>query len=419
MYLCTVLGPKGEQVKLPTVRLTHLLFIALTISFCWLLSSCGNDDQLSGTLTNKVVRRNFASRVLATGMVTPQVGAEVRVGSRVSGKVERLMANIGNPVSRGDIIAQLENDDIEATVAQGRADLDIAKAKVISVERLYPKQIDKAASDVAKWKATVELAAKELARKQDLVKDDLAADQELDVAREQLEVSEAELEAARKTLGLTETQYEEDLKLARLLTQSARAALANAEAQLSFTIITAPISGTIASVSTQEGETVAAGFNAPTFVNIIDLGRLQVDAFVDEVDIGKIETGHQAVFTVDTYPSREFSGVVRAIRPKAVIQENVVNYVAEIEIDKPYDGVLRPEMTASITIVIENRKGILAIPVRAITRQRGRNVVWTVVGGETEMREIKVGWQEEQWIEVLEGLKEGDTVLLESPEQAR
>ncbi len=406
-------------MKSPTIRLTHWVFFALSVSCGWLLSSCGGDDQLSGIPMGRVVRRDFTSRVLATGMVTPQVGAEVRVGARVSGKVERLFANIGYPVSRGDIIAQLENDDIEATVAQRWADLEIAKAKVISVEKLYPKQIEKAASEVAKWKATVRLAAKELARKQDLVKDDLASDQELDVAREQLDVSEAELEAAEKTLGLTKTQYEEDLKLARLETQSAMAALANAEAQLSFTIITAPISGTIASVSTQEGETVAAGFNAPTFVNIIDLDQLQVDAYVDEVDIGKIETGHQAVFTVDTYPSREFSGVVKAIRPKAVIQENVVNFVAEIEIDKPYDGVLRPEMTASITINIQNRKGILAIPVRAITRERGRNVVWVVVGGKTVQREIKAGWQEEQWIEVLEGLKEGDTVLLELSRQVR
>jgi len=293
----------------------------------------------------RVTRRNFAPPVLATGVVTSQVGAEVRVGARVSGKVERLFTNIGDMVKKGDIVAQLEKADIEATVAQRKAELEMAQSKLAAVERLYPKEVEKAESDVAKWQATVKLTKKELVRKKDLVKDDLASEQEMDIAQEQLSVAEAELASTEKALELIITQYEEDLRLARIEVQSARAALANAKAQLSFTTITAPISGVVASVSTQEGETVAAGFNAPTFVTIIDLGRLQVDAYVDEVDIGKVEIGQRAVFTVDAFPAREFSGTVKAIYPKAVIQENVVNYVVVIEIDKPYEGVLRPRCT--------------------------------------------------------------------------
>ena len=396
-----------------TVSIPRLgLLVLLSGAF---LSSCGDSGRTSSMTTSRVVRRDFTSQVLATGVVNPQIGAEVEVGSRVSGRVERLLANISDKVKKGDVIARLENDDIEATVAQRRAELKAAQSRASSVARLYPREIEKAAADVAKWEASVELAEKEYARKQDLVKDDLASVQELDVASEQLGVARAELEAAEKTLVLTETQYEEDLRLAGLDVQSARAALANAEAQLAFTVITAPISGTVASVSTQEGETVAAGFNAPTFVNIIDLERLQVDAYVDEVDIGKIESGHRAYFTVDTYPSREFTGEVKGIRPKAVIQENVVNYVVEVEIDKPYDGVLRPDMTASVTIEISNKKDILAMPVRALKREAGHNVVWTLVDGEPVRKEVKVGWQEQQWIEVLEGLQEGDAVLLEAP----
>jgi RND family efflux transporter MFP subunit len=184
---------------------------------------------------------------------------------------------------------------------------------------------------------------------------------------------------------------------------------------VSYATITAPLAGVIASVSTQEGETVAAGLNAPTFVTIINLDRLQVDAFVDEVDIGKIRVGQRAVFSVDAFPAEEFKGKVAAIYPKAVIQENVVNYDTVIEITSPYSGLLRPEMTASVTILLEARSGVLAIPTKAVKRLRGKTVVYVAVAGGGEPREIKVGWKDGPWLEVVSGLKEGETVLLESP----
>ena len=395
-----------------------LLILALgALMGIW--GSCQSRDRLSSMSIARVTRRDFTPPVLATGIVMPQVGAEVQVGARVSGKVERLFTNIGDMVKKGDIIAQLENDDIEATVAQRKAELEMARAKLSATERLYPKEVGKAEADVAKWQATVKLAQKELARKKDLVEDDLASEQELDMAQETLSVAEAELEISEKALDLIITQYEENIRLARIEVQGARAALDNVKAQLSFTTLTAPISGVVGSVSTQEGETVAAGFNAPTFVTIIDLGRLQVDAYVDEVDIGKIEIGQRATFTVDAFPAREFSGRARAIYPKAVIQENVVNYVVVIEIDKPYEGVLRPEMTASVTIFFEKRMDMLGVPVKALKREGGRNVVYVWKNGKPELREIKVGRQEGQWIEVLDGLEEGQAVLLEVPEEMK
>lgn len=395
-----------------------LLIVALgTLTGIW--GSCQSRDRLSSMSIARVTRRDFTPPVLATGVVMAQMGAEVEVGARVSGKVERLFTNISDMVKKGDIIAQLEKADIEATVAQRKAELEMAQAKLSATERLFPIEVEKAEVDVVKWQATVKLAQKELVRTKDLVKEDLASEEEQDIAQETLSVAEAELAAAEKTLDLIITQYEEDINLARIEVQSAQAALDNAKAQLSFTTLTAPISGVIGSISTQEGETVAAGFNAPTFVTIIDLGRLQVDAYVDEVDIGKIEIGQRAVFTVDAFPAREFFGRVSTIYPKAVIQENVVNYVVVVEIDKPYEGVLRPEMTASITIFFEKRMDMLGVPVKALKREGGRNVVYVWKNDKPELREIKVGRQEGQWIEVLEGLEEGQAVLLEVPEEMK
>ncbi len=385
--------------------------------FSGILVSCqAGNRQFPDRNIAQVVRRNFrAKSVLATGVVNAQVGAEVRVGARVSGKVDRLYTNIGDQMKKGDTIAQLEKEDLEAIVAQSRAELDLARARLSALERLFPKEVEKAEADVVKWQATVLLSKKDLDRTADLVKEDLTSEQELDQAKEQLAVSEAELESSRTALELVKTQYTEDIGLARIEVESAGAALANAKAQLSFATITAPISGVIASIDVQEGETVAAGMNAPTFVTIIDLGRLQVDAYVDEIDIGKVKPGQLATFTVDAFPAREFEGRVQAIHPKAVIQENVVNYDVVIEITQSYEDLLRPEMTAGVTVFLSDRKNVLAIPVKAIKREQGKNIVYLLKDGQSEPREIKVGWQDGLWIEIVAGLEEGQSVLTEIP----
>jgi len=376
----------------------------------------GQKEDRPGPATARVTRRSFASTVLATGAVKPQVGAEVRVGARVSGRVERLLANIGDVVKKGQIIAELEKKDLEAILAQRRAELKTAEAKLSAVETLSPREIEKAAAEAAQYEATLTLTKTELGREDHLFKKGFSAQQERDRAQERLSVAEAQLVAAQKALELAKTRSTEDLKQARSEVERAQAALATADVELSYATITAPISGVIGSVSTQEGETVAAGLNAPTFVTIVDLNRLQADTFVDEVDIGKIASGQKVVFTVDSFPSREFSGRIVAIYPKAIIQENVVNYDVVVEITDKYEGLLRPEMTASVTISLEARDNVLAIPGKALRRAQGKNVVHVFSNGQTEPREVKVGWKDGPWVEVVSGLEEGQTVLLETPE---
>jgi macrolide-specific efflux system membrane fusion protein len=192
----------------------------------------------------------------------------------------------------------------------------------------------------------------------------------------------------------------------------AKADLDYAKAQLSYATIKAPISGTIASVTTQEGETVAAGLSAPTFITIIDLHRLEVNAYVDETDVGKIAVGQEALFTVDTFPDKDFKGKVTAIYPRAVLQENVVNYITLISIANP-EGALKPDMTANVTITLKKKTGVLAVPGAAIRREGGKKFV-SVAGaeGKTVKREVKTGWKEGSFIEITSGLKEGEVVVM-------
>lgn len=334
-------------------------------------------DAAGDAETVLVTRRSVATSVVAIGTVKAQIGAEVRVGSRISGRVRRLRANIGDAVRRGQVIAELETEELDAVVDERAAEAREAEARLAALE------------------ATAQLAAAELTRQVQLQREGVATLAEADVARERAGVADAQLAAGRRAL------------------ERARAALASAEVQRSFTVLRSPIDGVVASVATQEGETIAAGLNAPTFLTVIDLGRLQVDAYVDEVDIGKVRVGQRAVFTVDAHPARDFHGTVAAIYPTATIQDNVVKYVAAVRIDSA-GGLLRPEMTANVRITLEARE-VLAIPARAVRREAGRAIVHVTDGRRTEPREVRLGWREGPWVEVVDGLREGDRVLLDAP----
>jgi len=166
----------------------------------------------------------------------------------------------------------------------------------------------------------------------------------------------------------------------------------------------------VAAVATQEGETVTAGFATPTFVTIIDLRRLEVRAYVDETDIGRIALGQRCSFEVDTYPGVEFEGRVRAIYPKAEIQDNVVNYLVIIEFGEGRDYVIRPEMTASVVIALETRRGVLAVPRAAVSTERSERSVHVLNGERWERRTVRTGWRDERYVEILDGLREGERV---------
>ena len=396
-------------------RLAVLIVAILAIGVGWWVFA-RNRPPLEGPITTaSVERRDFASSVLATGAVRPQVGAEVRVGARISGRVAKLRANIGDPVQQGQVIAELEQADLAALVAQREAELELAQAKLSAAENLWPKEIEQAQLDLARWQASRVYAEQEFAREQTLQVSQASSQQAYEQAEERLAIARAQVASAEKAHELAAARYQEEVRQAAAEVRRAESALANTQVQLSYATIKAPIDGVIASVSTQAGETVAAGLNAPTFVTIIDLERLQVHAFVDEVDIGRIQLGQKVRFTVDTFPDREFEGRVTTIHPKAVIQDNVVNYDVVIQLAETHAGELRPEMTASVNILLDARTDVLAVPARAVRRERGRNVVWVDEHGEAVQREIVTGWSDGPWIEVLRGLDEGQTVWLEPP----
>jgi multidrug efflux pump subunit AcrA (membrane-fusion protein) len=340
----------------------------------------GKTENKSSYETVSVKKKSISASILATGTVKPVIGAEVKVGARISGKVEHLYANIGDKVEKGQVIAEIEKKDLEAQVAQAEANLKAANAGVgVSKASFWPAlsaEIDYGAKGTTYFPSQ---------------RDNFVG--------------------LKVTMPLFNGQDLYAIKRSKAVKEAANAALEFAKVQLSYATIKAPISGVIASVTTQEGETVAAGLNAPTFVTIIDLSRLQVDAFVDETDIGRVKVGQRAVFTVDTYPDKEFTGKVKAIYPKAIIQENVVNFDVVIEIDDPNIELLRPDMTTSVTIYQEERKGVLVIPRAAVIKEgTSKFVLVKQDSGNFEKRAIKTGMTSGSDVEVVSGLNEGEIV---------
>jgi multidrug efflux pump subunit AcrA (membrane-fusion protein) len=366
--------------------------------------------------TAVVTRRDLSATVTATGTIKAMVGAEVRVGARIPGRVDQLAVQVGDRVKAGQVIARLEQDDLRASVEKARADLAAAEAKLATVRNgARPQEIQSAEAALRQAEANQLLAQVNLDRYRQLYQDGGIALQQVDSASRDYDVAVAQVRTAREQLSLIKDKYTpEDLQVAVAEVGQAKAALRIAEANLGYATITAPMSGIIASVSTQQGETVTSGSaaaQAPTFVTIIDLGRLQVDAYVDETDIGKVHVGQAAAFSVDAFPDKEFSGKVTAIYPKALIQQNVVDYDVVIAIDNR-EGLLRPDMTTNTTITVARREKVLAIPNQSVRREDGDRVVFVQEGDRLVRRPVKTGWKDKAYTEVLGGLKEGERVAM-------
>lgn len=243
--------------------------------------------------------RDASATVTATGTIRLRTGAEVRVGTQISGIVTKLNVTVGSHIEKDAVIAEIESRGLEARIAQARSQIEVDQASMAKVER-------------------------ELDRSRKLLAERL-------IARQQTE------------------DLEDDLKSAVARLEKSRSDLIVVESDLPYLTIRSPISGTVASVSTQQGETVAASFNAPTFVTIIEDNALELVAMVDETDIANVRSSNPVTFYTETYPSREFRGIVERIAPKATVVSGVVNYEVGIRIRTGL-AELKPDMTANVTI---------------------------------------------------------------------
>jgi HlyD family secretion protein len=270
-----------------------------------------------------VTRGDIVDVVEATG--TLQAVTTVQVGTQVSGTIKTLRADYNSIVKRGEIVAELEPSLFQTQVDQARA----------TVARLH--------ADVERARVEVADASLRLRRAGELW------DKQL-IPRTDLETAET-----------TARQADAALKAAQAQVAQAQAALGQAEVNFSHTIIRAPIDGVVIARAVDVGQTVAASTSAPTlFVIANDLAQMQVNASIDEGDIGRIRAGQPVSFSIDAYPGETFPGKVSQVRLQPVTEQNVVSYVTIIDVPNR-DLKLKPGMTANVTVQVARADDVLRV----------------------------------------------------------
>jgi HlyD family secretion protein len=570
------------------------------------------DDGSGKLLTDTVKRGDLIESISASGSVTAQTGAQVKIGSQITGIIKRLYADVGSHVNAGDTIAVLDLPDIEAqlqqaqaslsaaqtrlaqqvsgvgmeqtqtsgAVAQAKADLNSAKAQLQSavaaanlqtaqtpndikrassavataqaalatansnqkqVQASANLQVSNAQEQVTQAEATAKNTAVTLKRNQSLLQQGFVAASVVDAAQAADAVAQSQVQSATQNVNLVREKVTADLAAAKdqvaqanEAVASARAALVSAQAgtytdkakladvenarahvrqmeaalrtaegntsqdvlkqqdvqqareavrlaqaqvaynraQLNKTVIKSPITGTVLQLASQQGETLAAGLSAPTLIIVADLNRLQVDAFVDETDIGKLRVGQEADITVDAFAKRVFKGHVTKVASGSTIQQGVITYDVTIALDgvrkqdastpgargpraagsagrgpraggpgrgggggpaldassaadaRPQGNpmqMLKPDMTASVTIQTGVRKNVLLVPSEAVKVGKRGTTVTLLEKQDTKMvpvpTKVKTGGSDGTFTEIREGVKEGDTVVLAGLEQ--
>lgn len=288
----------------------------------------GTEEPTVQYQTAEVQRGAVRSTVLATGTLEPLV--KVVVGSRVSGNVIAWHKDFNDSVKENDLLAELDQDRLKASIVQRRSEFLVAQAGV--------------------EQAKARLAEAELQLKR------------VESAFERRASSEFELESTR----IAVQEAKAALQAAEASVESSKAQLEAAEIDLTYSKIIAPIDGVVISRDIDIGQTVAASMQAPTLFTIAkDLQLMRVNAAVSETDVGKVREGMTAEFRVDAFPKRRFKGVVTQVRFAETVVNNVVTYQTLIEVENP-ELLLRPGMTASITFEVEKRDDVLIVPNAAL-----------------------------------------------------
>ena len=304
----------------------------------------------------KVERGPLAAVVIASG--TLNATTTVQVGSQISGQVKEIFADFNTPVKKDQVIARIDSSTFELRVNQARADLDSAEGAVaVARAGLAAQQ-----AEVARVRFALQDAQRDVDRKKQLVDKKFISPAELEKAQSLLDGTREQLRAVQAQIKVNEAQ----VASARAAVKQRESLLKQAQVDLERTIIRAPVDGTVILRNVDAGQTVAASLQAPVLFTIAqDLRDMQVEAAIDEADVGRLRVGMPASFAVDAFPRRNFSGEIRQIRKSPQNVQNVVSYTVVISAGNP-DLALLPGMTANVRISVESRASALKLPNAAL-----------------------------------------------------
>ena len=288
--------------------------VVVLVITAWLVFSPGSKTQYK---LDRIEKGDIQVLITATGKINPVT--KVQVGTQVTGTLSKIYVDFNQKVKKGQVIAQIDPTFLKAQLLEAEANLEKAKAQVDQMKK------------------TSERASELFDRKL---------------------ISQSEKEEAATNYNLALAQFKQ-----------AQAAYHRAEVSLQYTTIISPIDGVVISRNVDVGQTVAASLQAPIlFVIANDLSRIQVEATIDEVDIGKVKVGQNVSFFVDAYPDEQFSGTVAQVRLQPIIAQNVVSYEVIIDVSNKENKLL-PGMTANLSIIVDTKTGVFKAPNMALRYQ--------------------------------------------------
>jgi HlyD family secretion protein len=382
--------------------------LGLLVAGIWGFSTInGASASIDPSRLAEVERGTMMRSVVATGKIEPITKVEIK--SKANGIIERLLVDVDTVVAPGQVLAELDKENLTARLREARANLQAAEAAHEgAIAQLRKNEIEAESPDVA-------FAARNHARAQQLFDQKLVSQSALDEAKTSLEQAENRQRAAAGQLVIARARVAE----ANANIAQARAAVERAEEELANATIRAPIRATVLTRDVEVGSPVSSilnlGANATLVLTLGDIERVFVRGRVDEADIGQVQLAQTARITTETFRGRVFNGRVTQISPIGVERDNVTTFEVEVSIENP-GRELKANMTANAEIVLEELRGSLLIPEAAVIYDNARSASVDIVdpGARNGRRRVpvKVGVGNGTRIQVLSGVTAGEKVVL-------
>jgi len=378
-------------------------------------------------LTVPVEAKDLTLRINASGKVVPI--QSVNVSPKVAGVLKELLVDQGDRVQAGQIIAKMDDADLQAQLIQVRAKLAQAQAELAQARAgNRVQEIDRAQAQVDAAQARANFSRAKLERYRTLTQQGAIAQNELEQYISESQSAQANLREAQRQLSLLKSgSRPEEIAQRQAVVQAAQGELQAIQVKLNDTIIRAPFTGLVTQKNASEGAFVtpttsassgasSANSSLANSTSIVVLAKgLEILAEVPEVDIGQIKSGQQVEIVADSYPDRVFKGHVRLVAPEAIVEQNVTSFQVRAALDSGTDKLLSG-MNVDLTFLGQNLNDALVVPTVAIVTQQGKTGV--LIPGENnkpEFRPVTIGSSIQDQTQILQGLKQGDRVFLDLP----
>lgn len=379
------------------------------------------------TYVATVQRGDLNQEVSVAGTVASNLDIDIRC--RASGEVVELPYDIGDRVKKGDVLLKLDPADelvalreVRVTVDQDRSKLEVARKTVEMAELDLATGTDKAAADVESQKVKDCNIRKKAERQRDLISRKLASQEQYEDAESDAAQADDDYQAALVAQRQLKSQAvdldvkKEQAKQAEQQVALDQVALDNANLQLTYTTVIAPLEGVISGLETQKGSLISSALSTvggTTVMTLSDLSKIFVLASVDEADIGGVRVGQSCRITADAFARRDFSGAVVRIAPQGQNTRNVVTFEVKIEVTDDDKDLLRPKMTANVRIVAATRHDVVLAPMLSLFDKDDKTYVTIVKDNNaTQDREVQVGIDDGDNAEIISGLSAGEKILV-------